>query len=100
MPPTEQVLRVTRLGSGALANDVIEVFIADRDVVVRSNLPLQIVHHRPLRGIAGESSVAVTEGSVRSRLRLNGIDPRESRTRRRTVGKVRHLFHPLVPGLG
>src|SRR5579863_6925691 len=53
MPPTEQVFCVTRLGSRALANDVVEVFIPNRDVVVRPKLPLQIVHDCPLRGIAG-----------------------------------------------
>src|SRR5579863_8685745 len=41
--PTEQVLGVTGFGSGALADDVVEVFVANGDVVVGTELPLQII---------------------------------------------------------
>jgi hypothetical protein len=52
MSPTEAVFDVARLGSGALVHHVVDVLVPDRDIVVHPKLPLQMIHHRPLRGIA------------------------------------------------
>src|ERR1700690_3502470 len=87
VPPAERVLRVTRLGPGALTGDVVEVLVANRDVVVRSELPLQIVHNRPLRSVASERSVAAADRAIGARLRLNRINRRQNRTRRGAVGE-------------
>jgi hypothetical protein len=77
MSPTEQVLGVARLGSGALTNHVIEILVPYRDVIVSPELPLQIVQNRPLWSLVSESGVAAAESSIVVRLGVNGDDWRQ-----------------------
>ena len=89
--PPDQVFRVSRLKACPLAPHIIEELITNRDVIVRTDLMLQVVDDRVLRSEARKLRCRFTNRSVRIRLRYDGIGG---------IRYVWHILHPHVPIFG
>lgn len=63
--PADEVLRVPRLGACPLAHPVIEILVANGQVIVFPDLFFQVVDDGPVRGIASDRGRVLTKRSLR-----------------------------------
>ena len=87
--PRDHVFGVLRGKSGSLPPDVIEIFVPDRDIVLRVDLIVEISQRCPLGREARQFGGVIA-------IRTVGVINQQRRGRR--ISYVGRVFHVLIPG--